>query len=298
MSSVEADVAVVGGGPAGMACALTARQLGLSVTLFEATALGGELNTLNLVEQSPGRPPVSGPDLAADFMDALFDCDVDIRFDEVADISWDDGAWSCAGLRTGWLVLATGCEIDLSDLPGAEPARGRGVSLCASCDAPLFKDKPVVVLGAGRDARSQAAELRGYASQVLFVVTPEEEPALRRSGLDPDGWVVARRVVEVVGSPVSGLRIEDAAGADVVIPTSGLFPTGSRRPRDGLLAGHGGLRGGSMSVELHARQDGGDPAHLLAIGDVRAGSSATLAGAIGDGVAAAWTVLRHSTDTS
>lgn len=298
MSSFAADVAVVGGGPAGMACALTARQLGLSVTLFEGTALGGELNTLNLVEHLPGRPSVSGPDLAADFIDALFDRDVEVRFDEVADLSWDGGAWSCAGLRAGWLVLATGCEIDLTGLPGAEAAQGHGVSLCASCDAPLFKGKPVVVLGAGRDARSEADELRRYASQVLLVVTPEEEPGLRRGGVDPDGWVVARRVVEVVGSPVSGLRIEDAVGAEVVIPTSGVFPARSRRPRDGLIAAHDGAQREPLSVEPAGRQTSGAPGNLLAIGDVRAGSSATLAGAIGDGVAAAWTVLRHSTDTS
>lgn len=297
MSTVDTDVAVVGGGPAGIACALKAHQLGLHVTLFEGTSLGGELNTLNLVEQWPGAPPVSGPDLAADLMDALLDREVDVRFEEVTDLTRDGVAWICAGLRADWVVLATGCETDLAELPGAEAARGRGVSLCASCDAPLFKGKAAVVLGGGRDARIQAAELRNYAAQVLLVVTAEEEPALRLGGVDPAGWVVARRVMGVIGSPVAGLLIEDAEGNDAVIPTDGVFPTRPRRPRGELVAAHGGLPTGSLSVEPHSQQAGADPAHLLAIGDVRAGSSATLAGAIGDGVAAAWTVLRSGSGT-
>jgi thioredoxin reductase (NADPH) len=294
-SADSTDLVVVGGGPAGMSCAITARRLGLAVTVFEGLALGGELNTLGVVADLPGRSPVSGPDLAADLIDEMLEQGAELRSEHVAEVAWADGTWSVGpgALRASWLVVATGAQVELSGLAGAAGAWGHGLSLCASCDGPLFKGKPVAVIGAGRDARSEAEILRAYASEVVVLVSEDDpEAAGRLQILDPLQYTPVRRVIEVVGNPVEGLRVEFPDGSADVVPVAGVFPTWPRRPRTGILTSWGAPPGAPVAVDASLAATGLHAARVLAAGDVRLGSSATVSGALGDGVAAAWTVLR------
>lgn len=295
MSANSTDLAVVGGGPAGMSCAITARRLGLAATVFEGLALGGELNTLGEVADLPGRSPVSGPDLAADLIDEMLDQGAQLRSEHVEEVAWADGAWSIGpeALRASWLVVATGAQIELSGLAGAADSRGHGLSLCASCDGPLFKGKPVAVIGAGRDALSEAETLRAYASEVVVLV-PEDDPAASGRPQLPDAsqYTSVRRVLEVVGNPVEGLRVEFPDGSADVVPVAGVFPTWPRNPRTGILTSWGASPGAPVAVDAGLAATGLHAARVLAAGDVRLGSSATVSGAMGDGATAAWTVLR------
>jgi thioredoxin reductase (NADPH) len=291
MSADSTDLAIVGGGPAGISCAITAGRLGLAVTVFEGLALGGELNTLGEVADLPGRGPVSGPDLAADLIDAMLEQGARLRSEQVEEVAWADGAWLIGpdALRASWLVVATGAQVELSGLAGAAGAWGHGLSLCASCDGPLFKGKPVAVIGAGRDALSEAETLRAYASEVLVLVSEDDPEA---PAPDPSRYTLVRRVVEVVGNPVEGLRVEFPDGNAEVLPVAGVFPTWPRRPRTGILTSWGAPPGAPVAVDASLAATGLDAARVLAAGDVRLGSSATVSGALGDGVTAAWTALR------
>jgi thioredoxin reductase (NADPH) len=295
MSADSTDLAIVGGGPAGLSCAITAGRLGLAVTLFEGLALGGELNTLGEVADLPGRSPVSGPDLAADLIDEMLEQGAQLRSEHVEALAWADGAWLIGpdALRASWLVVATGAQIELSGLAGAADSWGHGLSLCASCDGPLFKGKPVAVIGAGRDALSEAETLRAYASEVVVLVSEDDPEAPGRLRLpDPSQYTPVRRVVEVVGNPVEGLRVEFPDGSAKVLPVAGVFPTWPRRPRTGILTSWGAPPGAPVAVDPSLAATGLHAARVLAAGDVRLGSSATVSGALGDGVTAAWTVLR------
>jgi thioredoxin reductase len=127
---------------------------------------------------------------------------------------------------------------------------------------------------------------------VVLVSEDDPEAAGRLQILDPLQYTPVRRVIEVVGNPVEGLRVEFPDGSADVVPVAGVFPTWPRRPRTGILTSWGAPPGAPVAVDASLAATGLQAARVLAAGDVRLGSSATVSGALGDGVAAAWTVLR------
>jgi thioredoxin reductase (NADPH) len=295
-------LAVVGAGPAGLSCAIAARELGLDVTLIEALAPGGEMASLLEINGNLGSlDPVTGPDLAAVLLDRAMDAGVKIDYSEVNGLSRSDhGTWLIDGgrLEADAVVIATGSEADFAAVAGAQELYGSGVSICASCDAPLFKNKDVIVLGDGRDAAYEVEVLRQYVSKVTALGD--------WSGADGEFW---RSTVPTgdsldfiqasgsfsVSKSADGSTVEVAhrAGAPDVT-AAGVFVAVPRVPRRSLLEGlvddpaafevDGELR--VVGTESSVRT-------LFAIGDMRTGTSRTVAGAIGDGISVAWTVLRE-----
>ena len=296
-ASLPWDLAVIGGGPAGLACATTARGLGLRVVLFEGSALGGELNTLTRIEDVFGLPSTDGPDLAANLVDQALDAAVEIDYREVASIAREQEFWSLDGghALARAVVFATGSAPELSGLPGAATALGRGVSVCASCDGPLFRDKAVAVIGSGRDALSEALELAPHAAAVhLIAATELAGPPALISAVREHPRITVRTgfsAVSVDGSPVSSLLIRGADG-DQTLSVDGVFPAAARSGRVDLVAKAVDVSDDLIAVDAKlccAGEDLGESAY--AVGDVRSGSSNTISGAIGDGTSAAWTVL-------
>ena len=230
------DLAVVGGGAAGLSCATAAAVAGLTVVVVEREAPGGQLTTVGTVD---GR---SGADLAADLLDAAVDAGVDFHYDAAVALSDRTVAFvDGAVLHAATVVLATGSRVDLERLPGAAVRLGRGVSVCASCDGPLFRGRAVAVVGTGRDAASEAADLTPYATTVTLV--------------DPSD------AVGVTGDPVDGLVLRNGE----TLAVQGVFVAGPRRPvrLDGAPVVIGDARPGTTWTLAGAIADGVDAAHAL-----------------------------------
>ena len=294
--SGQFDVVVVGGGPAGMACATTVQRLGLSTALFERLALGGELTNLGPVAGTPVGQATTGPDLAAAMMEDLMDAGVTLRYEEVTTAVPDGTRWSVNGgaATCRALVLATGREPDLSALAGAADLLGQGVSLCSSCDGPLCKGRDVAVVGSGELAFQMAMELRDYASKVTIVpdgplrVSPTT--AAKAAADDRISVLASAAPRGVVGTPVRALRVT-LAGETKDLPVSWVFVATPRAARPPVHPTVVELEDGSCTVDVQMRVSGSRTSlPLYAVGDVRAGSSATVAGAVGDGVTAAWSI--------
>ena len=295
-------LAVIGAGPAGLSCAIAARELGLEVTLIEALAPGGEMASLLEINGNLGSlDPVTGPDLSAVLLDRAMDGGVKIDYTEVATLARSDrGTWLIDGdrLEADAVVIATGSEADFAAVAGAQELYGSGVSICASCDAPLFKNKGVIVLGDGRDAVYEVGVLRQYASKVTALGD--------WSGADGEFWRASAPTGEAVdfvqaSDSFSVTKSSDGTTVDVAhragapdVSAAGVFLAVPRVPRRSLLEGLVDDPA-AFEVDGELRVMGRDSSirNLFAIGDMRAGTSRTVAGAIGDGISVAWTVLRE-----
>jgi len=164
------DVIVIGEGVSGLACAGHARRAGLRVATFEANLFGGLVINVNELDGYPGAE--SGTLLASDLMQANSDAGVTSIQSEVTSFRSVGGAFEVsAGSLYGarQVVIASGARLKKLGVPGEVEYEGRGVSHCADCDAPLFQNEDVVVVGGGDSALQEALVLAKFCRRVHIV---------------------------------------------------------------------------------------------------------------------------------
>lgn len=166
------DVIVVGGGPAGMSAALYARRYDLKVLVLYET-LGGHCAEAHNVENYPGFLSITGLELAHKFRQHAEKFKAEIKQEKVDRVEKADRGYHVitgSGMFSGKTVLiATGTQTKRLEIKGEKEFVGRGVSFCATCDAPFFKKKTVAVVGGGDSALSAALMLSDIAKKVYLV---------------------------------------------------------------------------------------------------------------------------------
>jgi alkyl hydroperoxide reductase subunit F len=168
------DVAIVGGGPAGLAAAMYAARKNLAVIVV-ASDIGGQLGTTNEVANYPGFDLITGPDLVAKFfaqaerygIDQLVgETVVDLRLEgRCKVIALESLREVCAHS----VVIASGVHKRHLQIPGEKQLAGRGVVYCSTCDGPLFKERTIAVVGGGNSALEAAIEMDSIAERVYLV---------------------------------------------------------------------------------------------------------------------------------
>jgi NADH-dependent peroxiredoxin subunit F len=172
-SSASYDVIIVGGGPAGLTAAVyTARKM-LNVLLLTQNVGGQALLSLD-VENYMGFQFVSGQDLMNRFERQVEKYNVHRTFAEVRNVEKDGDEFAALTLdgkkyRGKTVIIATGKKSRTLNAKGVDRLVGRGISYCATCDAPLFADMDVAVLGGGNSAITAAYELMSIARKVYLV---------------------------------------------------------------------------------------------------------------------------------
>ncbi|MBI4170068.1 MAG: FAD-dependent oxidoreductase [Candidatus Aenigmarchaeota archaeon] len=168
----EYDFVVIGGGSAGYPAAIYAARFSLK-TVVITKERGGLLTTTHVVENYPGFIRLSGPELMQNIEDHVKDYDVPIVDDEVVDIEKDGDYFIVKAREDQYkakaIVIATGTERRKLDVPGEKEFYGKGVSYCATCDAPLFKGKVIGVVGGSDSAAKEALLLAEYGSKVYII---------------------------------------------------------------------------------------------------------------------------------
>lgn len=169
------DVAIIGGGPAGLTAALYAGRARMSVKVIEGMGTGGQMFTTSVVENYPGLGVVDGPTISQKMEEQARNWGAEIVFGRVLGItgSLDEGfTLEMDGqdpIKARTIIVASGSHPRKLGVPGEEEFLGRGVSYCATCDGAFFRNKRVVVVGGGDSALEEGHFLTRYASEVLVV---------------------------------------------------------------------------------------------------------------------------------
>lgn len=171
-SEVEADLAIVGGGPAGLTAAIYGARSGFRTVVIERGPLGGQVATTPVVENYPGFTQVGGKTLvdilvqhALQYVDIFPGEEVlDLRPGEPLELTTTRRRF-----RARAVLLATGASHRRLGAPGESRLSGRGVSYCSTCDGPLFQGKPVLMVGGGDSAVTEALHLHHLGVDVTLV---------------------------------------------------------------------------------------------------------------------------------
>lgn len=217
------DIAIVGGGPAGLTAAIYAARAGKTVLLLERENIGGQIVYSPQVENYPALPHVSGAELANRLYEQVEALGVEIISEEVTHAGRQDGNYllttDFGSHESRALILATGVQHRRLDLPGEEELVGAGVSYCAVCDGAFYAGKDVAVVGGGDTALQDAIFLSGICRSVTVVVRRDRfrgEAALAQQLRARDNvsiWFEQRPVGYVtLDGVLSGLNVEGPGG--------------------------------------------------------------------------------------
>jgi len=165
---------VVGGGPAGLTAGLYSARAGLSVLLIEKEVIGGQIANADRVDNYPGFPKgISGFELVQLIQQQAMNHGLETMSGEVTGLTSRYGNNMVITIEGDFIaqavIIAGGLQFRKLEVPGENEFVGRGVSYCATCDGPLFRDKTVAVIGGGDTALSDALSLSKFTSLVKVI---------------------------------------------------------------------------------------------------------------------------------
>ncbi|MBA2306528.1 thioredoxin-disulfide reductase [Candidatus Dependentiae bacterium] len=165
---------IIGSGPAGLTAGLYAGRALLSPLILEGKEPGGQLMGTSFVENWPGEISILGPTLMKNMRNQALHCGARIVSEELvkADLSVRPFVLTTSTqtlVKTHALIIATGASFKRLNCKGESDYWGKGVSTCAVCDGPLYRDKPVVIVGGGDSAMENASFLSNFTTNITIV---------------------------------------------------------------------------------------------------------------------------------
>ena len=306
MSDQECDVAIAGGGIAGLTAGLLSARAGRKTRVLTGAALGGHLLSVERIDGFPGFPDgLPGYDLCPMVEEQATAAGAECSAAEARRLQSHDGRWrvttDAGDVWARAVVIAAGTRLKTLDVPGAARLRGKGVSHCATCDGPLLRHRVVGVVGGGDSALQEALTLAQFASRVVVLhrgaALSAQHAYCERASRQPNIEIRLETVVEEVnGDPVlTGVRTRGTAGgARADLELAGLFVYIGLLPNTEWLNGLLDLDpSGRIPTDGMMRCR---PAGIFAAGTIRSGSAGRAASAAGDGAAAAVAADRYLTD--
>jgi thioredoxin reductase (NADPH) len=291
------EIVVIGGGIAGLTAGLASARLGRSTLVVTGDTLGGHLLSIEKVEGYPGFPDgVAGYDLCPMTQEQAVAAGAELAMGGVSTLEATVDAWRirCADGEYGAraVILATGTSLKSLGVPGEERLKGKGVSHCASCDAPLLRNRQVVVAGGGDSALQEALTLAEHVAAVTIVhqgavLTAQQSFRTRAEAHPRIAFRAGSEIVEVLGADaVTGARILATSGDGVEeLEAAGVFVYIGLAPSTALVGD-----GISLSSTGHVPTDPmlrTNRRGLFAAGTVRAGAAGRAVAAAGEGARAA-----------
>jgi thioredoxin reductase (NADPH) len=210
------DTIIIGGGPAGYTAGIYAARSGLKTLLVEGAATVSQITITDLIENYPGIPDgINGFDLMQLFKTQALKFGLEIITKDVSSITKNAAApviWNVTledkSYRTLSIIAATGAQWNKLGVPGEEEFAGKGVSYCATCDGPFYRNKDVIVVGGGNTAIQEALFLTHFAKKVIVIH--------RRDRLRASGILQKRALAEKKIESVWNAKVAEISGRDFV----------------------------------------------------------------------------------
>ena len=260
------DVLIAGQGAAAYAAALYSARYQQD-TLLVAEQFGGETATGGQIENYPGVPDIDGYDLMLKFKEQTDGLDVPLVMSNLLHVRPEDGHFVCemddgSTVRALSVILAVGRERRKLWLDHEDDWVGKGISYCSTCDAPLYRNRTVAVVGGGSAAVEGAVLIARYASRVYLIYRREQfnrpEPVLLRilGQTDNVSQLMSTEVVELLGTDLAGLqgiRISRPFEGTDELEVDGLFIEIGADPRV-AIARELGLERNPETGEVHVNR--------------------------------------------
>ncbi|MCX5703828.1 MAG: thioredoxin-disulfide reductase [Candidatus Omnitrophica bacterium] len=295
------DLIIIGAGPAGLTAALYAGRSRLDTLVLDKMVVGGRILWSENIENFPGFPGgISTQDLASRMEEQVKDLGVKIELEEVLDIDCESKT-----VKTGTqaytakiIIIAVGARPRKLTVPGEDKLVGHGVSYCATCDGPLYKEKNVVLVGGGNAAAEEALYLARFAKQVTVIHRRND---LRASAILQErlkenkkiNFILSSLVTRISGSnKVESIMIKDLNTAqERIVSCDGAFVCIGYEPdtdfvKNKLKVDEAGF---IITDENLATSQGG----IFACGDCRKKSLYQVITACGDGAQAADSAYKY-----
>lgn len=299
----EYDVLIVGGGPAGITAGMYAGRSDLKVGMLERLMPGGEVASTEWVENYPGFDEgISGADLMMRMEKQAKKFNLEILSGAVDHIDLEGKIKTVRAsgktYRSKSIVLATGSDAKKLNVPGESELKGRGVSYCATCDGPFFKDKDIVVVGGGSSGLQESLYLTRFVRSIKLVEFMDhlnaEKILQKRARENPKfSFFLNHRVLEIRGeNKVEQVLVENREnGNQKTFDVQGIFIWIGFNPNTEFLKGVVKLDKWNYVVtdeEMQTSIPG-----VFAVGDVRSKSVRQITTAVADGTIAAISAFNY-----
>src|SRR5574344_2761443 len=221
------DCIIIGMGPAGMSASIYAKRSGLKTLLLDESAPGGLLNKVSIVENYLGFKSVTGSELALSMFEHIRNEEIDYKIERVLKIDNYSNKKTITTTKgkydTKTIILAIGRKAKKSGIANEDKFASKGISYCAICDASLYKNKDLVVLGGGNSAFEESIYLANVASSVTILVKNEikaEDNLVDEASSKGIKVISGVSVSEFLGEDyITGVKLDNGS----VINCSGVF---------------------------------------------------------------------------
>lgn len=291
------QVIIIGGGPAGLTAGLYCARSRLKTLLVEKGVIGGQITNAEQVDNYPGFPQgISGIKLGQLIHEQAASYGLEILPAEVTSLEphlrHNLVSSSEADFVAESVIIASGSRFRKLGIPGEDKLIGKGVSYCATCDGPLFRDRSVAIIGGGDVAIAEALTMAKFASSVSIIHRRDQLRAnnllQEKAKTEPKiKFIWNTVVVDIEGDgAVRQLRLKNIEDATIsTLPVDGVFIAIGLEPNTDYLRGALPLDK-ERHIIINELMETGIPG-ILAAGDIRHNSARQAITAAGDGATAA-----------
>jgi len=295
------DLIIIGGGPAGLTAGLYAGRYRLNTIILEKLYPGGRILMTETIENFPGFVGgVSTRDLMSRLEEQAKELGIAVELTEALELDCKSKTVNCEhkAYQANAVIIATGAKPRKLAVPGEDELIGRGVSYCATCDGPLYKDKKVVVVGGGNAAIEEALYLTRFAKSVNVIHRRGE---LRASKILQEklkenkkiNLILSSTITEISGaSRIESIKIKNVENnREQVFPCDGIFIYVGNEPNTAFVKNQLETDEQGFLItdqELETSQDG-----IFACGDCRSKSLYQVITACAEGAIAADSAQRY-----
>lgn len=247
---MKKNVVIIGSGPAGLTAAIYTGRAKLEPLVIEGDTPGGQLMGTSEVENWPGVKSIQGPDLMMEMKAHAAACGAEFLPDVITAVDFSSRPYKLTtkrgkSIETESVIIACGASHKKLGCPGEAEYWGKGVTVCATCDAPFYKNKEVLIVGGGNTAMTEADYLTRFAKKVTVVHILDQvtatDPIKDRVLVHPQIEMIYNSTVKEIkgnGTRVSSVIIENQKTNELTKkPIDGVFIAIGLRPNTTLFEG-------------------------------------------------------------